>query len=203
MTHADEHPNPDEGFTLMHHGAGLYWQRNEAGGRTYHSDEIPCGVFVWDTCLIDIATLCEAISMEFALLGAERRAAMAEQHRRQRAANPDARPVSLGRHRAEKPPAVRAADDGPCPNCGALGCWVPCPFEPARDESSGARPLSERAGDALPSAPARDRPAALLHVRQLIEQLQRAHKQLLRYSPEDPVAAEIAELLLRGPKRPE
>lgn len=58
----------------MHNGCSLFWQTNEAGGRTYHSNEIPCGVFVWDTCLVDMGTLCEAISMEFALLGVERRA---------------------------------------------------------------------------------------------------------------------------------
>lgn len=46
-------------------------------------------------------------------------------------------------------------------------------------------------------------PALMANVRKLIEQLQRAHKQLLRYSPEDPVAAEIGKLLLNGPKRPE
>jgi len=114
-----EEPNPDEGSVEMHNGSWLYWKRNAAGGRTYTSDEIPTGVEVWDTCLTDVGTLCEAISMEFALAGVERRAEERAAHARQRAANPDA-PTAL----------VRPADEGPCPNCGALGCWTPCPYEP-------------------------------------------------------------------------
>lgn len=73
MTRPDE-PNPEAGSIDTHLGYRLYWQRNEAGGRTYHSDEVPTGVFIWDTCLAAYGTLCEAISMEFALQAAERRA---------------------------------------------------------------------------------------------------------------------------------
>lgn len=173
MTHADDHPNPDAGFTLTHLGYGLYWQRNEAGGRTYHSDEIPCGVFVWDTCLIDIGTLCEAISMEFALLGAERRA-------EQRAAF--VKSSESGHAVVREGVAVFDGDTLP---------------SELRD-----RLQSKLQASAPPPAP-RVQPVALMHVRQLIEQLRRAHKQLLRYAPEDPVAREIADLLNNGPQRPE
>lgn len=181
MTHADEHPDPDAGFTLTHLGYGLYWQRNEAGGRTYHSDEIPCGVFVWDTCLIEMATLCEAIAMEIALLGAERR-------QQERAFRDIAAATGADKafdqphhgHSNELPEGFVAFDGDTLPD--GLRGTAPQPKPPP-----------------MPSA----RPAALLHVRQLIEQLQRAHKQLLRYSLEDPVATEIGLLLLNGPKRPE
>lgn len=66
--------DPRQGSIEMHTGCCLYWRTNEAGGRIYTSDEIPTGVEVWDTCLIDMATLCEAIAIEFALVGVERRA---------------------------------------------------------------------------------------------------------------------------------
>lgn len=65
---------PIEGSTEMHNGSILYWKTNAAGGRTFYSDEIPTGVCVWDTCLVGFDTLCEAISIEMALRGVERRA---------------------------------------------------------------------------------------------------------------------------------
>lgn len=77
-------PNPDQGHVITHLGHALYWQRNEAGGRTYCSDEIPCGVHVWDTCLTAHGTLCEAISVEFGLQAVERRAEQRERLAHQR-----------------------------------------------------------------------------------------------------------------------
>src|SRR5262245_49752798 len=77
----NQEPQPDQGSIETHTGSILQWQRNEAGGRSYYSDECGLATFVWDTCLTDIAVLCEAISMEFALAGAERRAAERERFR--------------------------------------------------------------------------------------------------------------------------
>jgi hypothetical protein len=45
-------------------GCHLYYKDNEAGGRTYWSDEIGGGVMVWDTCLVDQDTLLAAIVQE-------------------------------------------------------------------------------------------------------------------------------------------
>jgi len=42
-------------------GLSLYVRENEAGGHTYYSDEVGCGVMVWDTCLISERTLLAAI----------------------------------------------------------------------------------------------------------------------------------------------
>lgn len=70
--------DPREGSVEMHNGARLYWKTNEAGGRTYYSDEIGGGVMVWDTCLVDFGTLCEAISCELALQAVARRMDHAE-----------------------------------------------------------------------------------------------------------------------------
>ena len=55
-------------------GFNLYWKDNEAGGRTYFSDEVGGGVFVWDTCLVDQSTLLAAITKENELLTQERNA---------------------------------------------------------------------------------------------------------------------------------
>jgi hypothetical protein len=176
-----DEPNPDEGQVEMHNGSTLFWKRNEAGGRTYTSDEIPPGVEVWDTCLTATATLCEAIAMEFALSCMERRAA--ERRERARTDKEFGQP-----HHGHS--TVRPADDGPCPNCGALGCWIPCPYEP---------PLLTRIpegvitfdGDTLP-----DELRPLTHRDVTLRvHLIRARDQLLRYSSEDPMAAELSRLL--------
>ena len=50
--------------TRLPNGCTLYWEENAAGGRTYYSDEIGCGVTVWDTSLIDPSTLTAAIHQE-------------------------------------------------------------------------------------------------------------------------------------------
>lgn len=42
-------------------GTSLYVQNNEAGGYTYYSDEIGCGVMVWDTALVSEKTILAAI----------------------------------------------------------------------------------------------------------------------------------------------
>lgn len=147
-----QEPNPDEGSVEMHNGSCLYWKRNEAGGRTYTSDEIPTGVEVWDTCLTDFGTLCEAISMELALLGVERRASERRAFEQQRAANPDA-PDERIDHMF-----------GLLSSANTLGAAAEA-FE----------------GDLLNGI--------------LIRTLDRAVKQLRRYAPEDPMAAEIERTL--------
>lgn len=49
---------------LLPNGCSLYMKENEVGGRTYYSDEIPGGVEIWDTALIDTSTLLSAIVEE-------------------------------------------------------------------------------------------------------------------------------------------
>ena len=53
-----------EGSMPLPNGCTLYWKPNEAGGRTYISDEIGGGVVIWDTCLGDMSTLQAAINIE-------------------------------------------------------------------------------------------------------------------------------------------
>ena len=55
---------PESGHIDLPNGCGLFWKPNEVGGRTYYSDEIPCGVEVWDTALINDVTLLAAIVQE-------------------------------------------------------------------------------------------------------------------------------------------
>lgn len=45
-------------------GYKLYRQTNGVGGHTYWSDEIGCGVMVWDTALVGLETLKLAIDVE-------------------------------------------------------------------------------------------------------------------------------------------
>ena len=45
-------------------GATLYRKPNGVGGYTYFSDEVGGGAVVWDTCIIDSATLLCAIVEE-------------------------------------------------------------------------------------------------------------------------------------------
>lgn len=45
----------------------IYVKPNGIGGRTYWSDEIGGGVMIWDTSLVHVATLVEAIAAEFAI----------------------------------------------------------------------------------------------------------------------------------------
>jgi hypothetical protein len=49
-------------------GATLFVKDNEAGGRTYISDEVPCGVIVWDTCLVNESSLIAAMHVENVIL---------------------------------------------------------------------------------------------------------------------------------------
>ena len=53
-------------------GYTLFWKRNEAGGRTYYSDEIGGGVFVWDSCLVAPSTLLAAIELEREMMEQEK-----------------------------------------------------------------------------------------------------------------------------------
>lgn len=49
---------------ILPNGYCLYWEDNEVGGRTYYSDEIGGGCFVWDTCLCRSETLLAAMMIE-------------------------------------------------------------------------------------------------------------------------------------------
>lgn len=48
----------------MDNGYSVYYKDNEAGGRTYLSDEIDGGCFLWDTCLANPTTIQKAIDFE-------------------------------------------------------------------------------------------------------------------------------------------
>jgi len=61
----------DTGFVDLPNGCTLYWERNEAGGRTYMSDEIGSAMTVWDTALMDGSTLLAAMTQEAHLQKAE------------------------------------------------------------------------------------------------------------------------------------
>jgi len=52
------------GRCRLPNGCTLYWKRNEAGGRTYFSDEVGGGVMVWDTCLCDESSVLAAMVKE-------------------------------------------------------------------------------------------------------------------------------------------
>lgn len=54
----------------------LYWRENEAGGRTYYSDEVGGGVVVWDTALVNESTLLAAMVQEAKLVFMEHHEAM-------------------------------------------------------------------------------------------------------------------------------
>jgi len=45
-------------------GCTLFVKTNKAGGRTYISDEVPCGVEIWDTALVSQSTLIAAMNAE-------------------------------------------------------------------------------------------------------------------------------------------
>lgn len=59
---------PEKGNISLPNGCTLYWEPNEVGGRTYYTDEIPCGVTVWDTALIDESTMLAALTQEATIL---------------------------------------------------------------------------------------------------------------------------------------
>lgn len=54
-------------------GCTLYCRSNEAGGRTWFSDEVGGGVVVWDTALVDATTLLAAFTEESRMLIKESR----------------------------------------------------------------------------------------------------------------------------------
>jgi hypothetical protein len=165
----DDEPNPDEGHVDMHNGNTLFWKRNEAGGRTYTSDEIPTGVEVWDTCLTATATLCEAIAMEFALSCMERR----DEERAERA-----RPKTT----AERFALLAGTDD-------RAGTTAPGEKIPEGVLAfDGPPPPSLGRFRAEPRPLTHDDVTLRVH-------LIRARDQLLRYSSEDPMAAELSRLL--------
>jgi len=62
----------DEGHIRLPNGCTLYWKTNAVGGRTYTSDEVGGGVHVWDTALVDSATLLAALTQEATLQALER-----------------------------------------------------------------------------------------------------------------------------------
>lgn len=45
-------------------GVTMWWEDNGVGGRRYYSDEVGCGVLVWDTSLVDSESLFAAIRQE-------------------------------------------------------------------------------------------------------------------------------------------
>jgi len=63
----------DEGECDLPNGSRLYWKSNEAGGRSYISDEIGGGVHVWDSSLVASDTLLAAIVKEAEIRLAEQR----------------------------------------------------------------------------------------------------------------------------------
>ena len=62
----------DTGYVDLPNGCTLFWEVNEAGGRTYTSDEIGVLTTVWDTALMDSSTLLAAMTQEAALVRLER-----------------------------------------------------------------------------------------------------------------------------------
>lgn len=68
LTDKHEHNNVILIETPLPNGCTLYRRANEAGGRTYYSDEIGGGVWVWDTALVDSSTLIAALNHENTLL---------------------------------------------------------------------------------------------------------------------------------------
>lgn len=56
--------NGMEDVCELPNGCHLFRKKNEAGGYTYYSDEVGCGVMVWDTCMVAEATLLAALVEE-------------------------------------------------------------------------------------------------------------------------------------------
>lgn len=52
-------------------GSTLFVEDNQAGGRTYFSDEVGGGVVVWDTCLVSESTILAAMVEEARLVRVE------------------------------------------------------------------------------------------------------------------------------------
>lgn len=73
-------PNDARTCCELPNGCRLYVRDNDAGGRTYYSDEVGGGVFVWDTCLVADSTLLAAMTEEH-------RAMMLEYHAKQKGTN--------------------------------------------------------------------------------------------------------------------
>jgi len=57
------------GCRELPNGCTLFWRPNEAGGRTFISDAVPCGTVVWDTGLVDEDTLRAAIEVQAFMSG--------------------------------------------------------------------------------------------------------------------------------------
>jgi hypothetical protein len=62
---------PTHGWLDLPNGCTLRWKENEAGGRTYTSDEVGIESIVWDTALTDNSTLLAAMTQEETLLRQE------------------------------------------------------------------------------------------------------------------------------------
>lgn len=61
--------NPEGGRIPLANGFDLIWEKNEAGGRTYRTDEV--GAVVWDTALIGQPELTAAMYVESLLRAKE------------------------------------------------------------------------------------------------------------------------------------
>lgn len=57
-------PMLETGSMPLPNGHTLSWKPNEAGGRTYFSDEIGGGTVIWDTCLCEESTIQAALNVE-------------------------------------------------------------------------------------------------------------------------------------------
>ena len=63
---------PDKGWFDLPNGCTMYWKENDAGGRTYTSNEVGIDMMVWDTALTDDSTLMAAMTQEASLQRLER-----------------------------------------------------------------------------------------------------------------------------------
>lgn len=57
-------PSPMKEIGELPNGYRLFVQDNDVGGRTYFSDEVPGGVMVWDTSLVDASTMLAVLTAE-------------------------------------------------------------------------------------------------------------------------------------------
>lgn len=56
--------NKPSGTALLPNGSQLHWEPNGVGGRRYTSDEVGCGLLIWDTSLIGSGSLLIALAVE-------------------------------------------------------------------------------------------------------------------------------------------
>jgi hypothetical protein len=64
LMEAKKHVQDEWSHTELPNGSYLFWRTNEAGGRTYYTDENHVETVVWDTCLCAPSTLLAALVQE-------------------------------------------------------------------------------------------------------------------------------------------